>query len=87
MLEWCLPLIRLINCLPLFTLPTSQGLGTSTAKEGKEYFRDLDKNRKKFAWETEEDGEAIEMAFSKKKIDARKSWLRNFEVRGGCLIG
>ncbi|MCO5587675.1 hypothetical protein L7F22_041626 [Adiantum nelumboides] len=56
-----------------------KGLGTSTAKEGKEYFRDLDKNKKDFAWETEEDGEAIEMAFSKKKIDARKSWLRNFE--------
>eukprot|EP00250_Pteridium_aquilinum_P019523 c24465_g1_i1 orf=369-4922(-) len=56
-----------------------KGLGTSTAKEGKEYFRDLEKNKKDFSWETEEDGDAIEMAFSKKKIDARKNWLRNYE--------
>ncbi|KAH7306210.1 hypothetical protein KP509_22G002000 [Ceratopteris richardii] len=56
-----------------------KGLGTSTAKEGKEYFRDIEKNKKDFAWEGDEDGDAIEMAFSKKKIDARKNWLRNFE--------
>ncbi|XP_028094723.1 DNA topoisomerase 2-like [Camellia sinensis] len=27
----------------------------------------------------EQDGEAIELAFSKKKIEARKNWLRQFE--------
>ncbi|KAI5070065.1 hypothetical protein GOP47_0014408 [Adiantum capillus-veneris] len=56
-----------------------KGLGTSTSKEGKEYFRDLDKNKKEFIWEGVEDREAIEMAFSKKKVEARKHWLHDFE--------
>ncbi|KAM3733934.1 hypothetical protein ACB098_11G175300 [Castanea mollissima] len=56
-----------------------KGLGTSTSKEGREYFADLEKHRKDFIWEDEQDGEAIELAFSKKKIEERKSWLRQFE--------
>ncbi|KAK9283698.1 hypothetical protein L1049_011948 [Liquidambar formosana] len=56
-----------------------KGLGTSTSKEGKEYFRDLVKHKKDFIWVDEQDGEAIELAFSKKKIEARKNWLRHFE--------
>jgi hypothetical protein len=44
-----------------------QGLGTSTSKEGKEYFRELIRHKKDFKWESEMDGDAIEMAFSKKK--------------------
>ncbi|KAI8555902.1 hypothetical protein RHMOL_Rhmol05G0211000 [Rhododendron molle] len=30
-------------------------------------------------WEDEQDGKAIELAFNKKKIEARKNWLRHFE--------
>ncbi|KAF8396139.1 hypothetical protein HHK36_017752 [Tetracentron sinense] len=56
-----------------------KGLGTSTSKEGKEYFRDLEKHKKDFVWVDEKDGDAIELAFSKKKIEARKNWLRQFE--------
>ncbi|CAM8927292.1 unnamed protein product [Rhodiola kirilowii] len=56
-----------------------KGLGTSTSKEGKEYFSDLDKHKKDFVWSDDQDGEAIELAFSKKKIEARKNWLRQFE--------
>ncbi|KAK6933820.1 DNA topoisomerase, type IIA, domain A [Dillenia turbinata] len=56
-----------------------KGLGTSTSKEGKEYFNDLGKHKKDFVWKDEQDGEAIELAFSKKKIEARKNWLRQFE--------
>nr|DAD42399.1 TPA_asm: hypothetical protein HUJ06_000629 [Nelumbo nucifera] len=56
-----------------------KGLGTSTSKEGKEYFKDLDMHKKDFIWINEQDGDAIELAFSKKKIEARKNWLRNFE--------
>ncbi|KAH0448872.1 hypothetical protein IEQ34_022672 [Dendrobium chrysotoxum] len=56
-----------------------KGLGTSTSKEGKEYFQDLQKHKKDFVWFDEQDGEAIELAFSKKKIEARKNWLRQFE--------
>lgn len=36
---------------------------------------------KEFVWEDEQDGDLIELAFSKKKIDARKNWLRQFEVK------
>lgn len=57
-----------------------QGLGTSTSQEGKEYFRNLQLHKKNFFWADDRDGEAIELAFSKKKIEARKNWLRQFEV-------
>ncbi|XP_038982287.1 DNA topoisomerase 2 [Phoenix dactylifera] len=57
-----------------------KGLGTSTSKEGKEYFHDIDKHKKDFIWVDDQDGDAIELAFSKKKIEARKNWLRHFET-------
>lgn len=56
-------------------------MGTSTSKEGREYFQNLAKHKKDFAWVNEQDGEAIELAFSKKKIEERKNWLRGFVVR------
>ncbi|XP_061355675.1 DNA topoisomerase 2-like [Gastrolobium bilobum] len=56
-----------------------KGLGTSTPQEGREYFGDLDKHQKDFVWEDDQDGNAIEMAFSKKKAEDRKTWIRNFE--------
>ncbi|KAH6759755.1 topoisomerase II [Perilla frutescens var. frutescens] len=62
-----------------WTIKYYKGLGTSTNEEAKEYFRDLVKHRKDFVWASDEDGEAIELAFSKKKIEARKNWLRQFE--------
>ena len=54
-------------------------MGTSTPQEGREYFQDLDKHKKDFVWDDEQDGGAIEMAFSKKKAEDRKIWIRNFE--------
>ncbi|XXG56492.1 hypothetical protein AAC387_Pa03g3885 [Persea americana] len=56
-----------------------KGLGTSTSEEGKMYFKDIKNHMKEFVWEDEQDGDLIELAFSKKKIDARKNWLRQFE--------
>ncbi|XP_038905935.1 DNA topoisomerase 2 [Benincasa hispida] len=56
-----------------------KGLGTSTSKEGREYFEQLTKHKKDFIWQDDNDGEAIELAFSKKKIEDRKNWLRQFE--------
>ncbi|XP_027343059.1 DNA topoisomerase 2 [Abrus precatorius] len=60
-----------------------KGLGTSTPQEGREYFRDLNKHKKDFVWEDDQDGSAIELAFSKKKAEDRKTWIRNFEP-GTC---
>ncbi|WZN62119.1 DNA topoisomerase II [Chloropicon roscoffensis] len=56
-----------------------KGLGTSTAKEAKEYFADLQKNTKNFTYECEDDGRLIEMVFSKKHVDDRKRWLNSFQ--------
>lgn len=55
-----------------------KGLGTSTADEARQYFAALGHHRKEFVWEGDEDGQAIEMAFSKKKVEERKDWLRAF---------
>ncbi|XP_059649125.1 DNA topoisomerase 2 [Cornus florida] len=62
-----------------WTIKYYKGLGTSTSKEGQQYFTALEKHRKDFIWVDEKDGDAIELAFSKKKIEARKNWLRQFE--------
>lgn len=55
-----------------------KGLGTSTAQEAKQYFASLAHHRKRFVWGGAEDGAALEMAFSKKKVEERKDWLRAF---------
>ncbi|RAH47239.1 DNA topoisomerase 2 [Aspergillus brunneoviolaceus CBS 621.78] len=56
-----------------------KGLGTSTTEDAQVYFRDLDRHLKEF--HTLQDNEAglIELAFSKKKADERKEWLRQFK--------
>eukprot|EP00803_Ostreobium_quekettii_P008948 evm.model.scf_153.13 EVM.evm.TU.scf_153.13 scf_153:119338-130787(-) len=56
-----------------------KGLGTSTSKQAKEYFAALDENRKDFLWTGDEDDAAIEMAFSKKKVEERKQWLQGYQ--------
>lgn len=40
-----------------------------------------------FATVEQGDKELIELAFSKKKADERKEWLRQFKVRLYCDIG
>ncbi|CAE8645699.1 unnamed protein product, partial [Polarella glacialis] len=56
-----------------------KGLGTSTAKEAKEYFRDLEQHELKFKWQDKEDDEAIDLAFNKKRADDRKDWINAYE--------
>ncbi|KAL0984286.1 hypothetical protein UPYG_G00139470 [Umbra pygmaea] len=57
-----------------------KGLGTSTSKEAKEYFTDMQRHRVPFKYTGPQDDEAISLAFSKKKIEERKEWLTNFMV-------
>jgi len=53
-----------------------KGLGTSSNKEAKEYFQDIDKHRIKFKHSGDVScDQAIELAFSKKEVDNRKKWL------------
>ncbi|KAI3875654.1 hypothetical protein MKX03_035024 [Papaver bracteatum] len=56
-----------------------KGLGTSTSKEGKQYFLDLGKHKKDFVWVDRHDGEAIQLAFGKDKIEERKNWIKEYE--------
>jgi DNA topoisomerase-2 len=56
-----------------------KGLGTSSAKEAKEYFSNLDKNEIDFVWESDACGDAIDMAFRKKRVEDRKRWLLGFK--------
>uniref|UniRef100_A0A182MCQ8 DNA topoisomerase 2 n=1 Tax=Anopheles culicifacies TaxID=139723 RepID=A0A182MCQ8_9DIPT len=52
-----------------------KGLGTSTSKEAKEYFQNMERHRILFRYEDTGDDDAILLAFSKKAIEQRKDWL------------
>jgi DNA topoisomerase II len=65
------------------SMSDTKGLGTSTAADAKIYFNDLDKHLKEFHAMRDGDKELIELAFSKKKADDRKEWLRSYTVT--CL--
>jgi DNA topoisomerase-2 len=56
-----------------------KGLGTSTAAEAKEYFTDMDTSKIDFSYSDQACDEAIDLAFSKKQVDARKRWLTEFK--------
>jgi hypothetical protein len=58
-----------------------QGLGTSDDKDAKDYFSNMPTHMIPFAKLRTDDRVLIEMAFSKKKVEDRKEWLRNFTVR------
>lgn len=64
---------------PNYTFKYYKGLGTSTAKDAVEYFKNLPLHVKNFCPMTDEDKESIELAFSKKKVDSRKTWLLGLE--------
>ena len=56
-----------------------KGLGTSTSKEAKEYFSEINKLRLNFKYINNEDDKSIELGFSKDEAEARKNWLLNFD--------
>ncbi|XP_075224764.1 DNA topoisomerase 2 isoform X2 [Lycorma delicatula] len=55
-----------------------KGLGTSTSKEAKEYFSNMDRHRIRFKYSGEDCDKSVVMAFSRKMVDARKKWLTNW---------
>lgn len=57
-----------------------QGLGTSDDADARDYFSHMAKHMIPFAPTQNGDRELIELAFSKKKADDRKEWLRQFKV-------
>ena len=62
--------------------PLRLGLGTSTSKEAKEYFADMERHKIKFKYSGADDDNAITLAFSKKKVDERKDWLSQWMEEG-----
>tara|TARA_B100000405_G_scaffold298980_1_gene256639 strand:+ start:204 stop:1778 length:1575 start_codon:yes stop_codon:yes gene_type:complete len=54
-----------------------KGLGTSTAKEAKEYFREM--NTMQYDYEAEQTDARLELAFNKSKADERKIWIGNYD--------
>ena len=54
-----------------------KGLGTSTSKEAKEYFKDM--NVLTYDYEEDKTNDSIELAFNKKKADERKTWISNYD--------
>ena len=58
-----------------YTVKYYKGLGTSTANESKEYFRNLKLNT---YVSNENTDSSINLAFNKKQADDRKEWLKQF---------
>jgi DNA topoisomerase-2 len=56
-----------------------KGLGTSTPKEAKEYFAALGEHEIAFERQDAADDVAIDLAFNRKKADARKDWLTTYD--------
>jgi len=55
-------------------------LGTSKDEDGEKYFQAMEKHMIPFATMEDQDRNLIDLAFSKKKADDRKEWLREFIV-------
>uniref|UniRef100_K3WUW3 DNA topoisomerase 2 n=1 Tax=Globisporangium ultimum (strain ATCC 200006 / CBS 805.95 / DAOM BR144) TaxID=431595 RepID=K3WUW3_GLOUD len=63
--------------LKQYSIKYYKGLGTSTSAEGREYFQDLDNHIVDFQWTGDQDGDALDMVFSKSRAGDRKEWLLN----------
>jgi DNA topoisomerase-2 len=55
-----------------------KGLGSSDNEDAQVYFKNLDAHLKEFDVMKPEEADMFDLAFSKKKADARKEWLGNF---------
>ena len=53
-----------------------KGLGTSTAQEAKEYFKNL--KVLNYSIKSNDDSKALELAFKKSEADQRKDWIREY---------
>jgi DNA topoisomerase-2 len=55
-----------------------KGLGTSTSKEAKEYFREFEQSKVQYDY-SDEDNSAVNLAFNKALTDQRKAWLGGYD--------
>jgi DNA topoisomerase-2 len=61
-----------------WTVKYYKGLGTSTPQEAREWFKDL--FDMKYEWDEKSD-DSLCLAFSKKRADDRKEWLKTYDAR------
>nr|QFG73584.1 MAG: DNA gyrase/topoisomerase IV, subunit A [Megaviridae environmental sample] len=66
------------NKTNLWKIKYYKGLGTSTAKEAREYFDDIWSKLQEYTW-GEHDENAITLAFSKDRANDRKTWLMGYD--------
>jgi DNA topoisomerase II len=52
-----------------------KGLGTSTPAEAKEYFRNFDNHHRPFVWNSDADGELLDMVFDRERASDRRQWI------------
>jgi DNA topoisomerase-2 len=62
-----------------YTIKYYKGLGTSTSKEAKEYFIDIENKLIKYICDDKNTDNVMELAFDKKKADQRKKWLMEYD--------
>lgn len=72
--QWRDEVPRTVRWVPKYL----KGLGSSSADDAREYFQDLDRHLKEFHALQQEDKQLIDLAFSKKRADDRKQWLKGF---------
>lgn len=58
-----------------WTIKYYKGLGTSSAKESRDYFKELKNHLIPIRWDNDSNKEYIDMIFNKKRPDDRKAWL------------
>lgn len=62
-----------------YSIKYYKGLGTSTAKEAKEYFNNIRMHKIQFSYTGKADDEAIDLAFNKKLAEKRREWLASVD--------
>jgi DNA topoisomerase II len=66
-----------IDALKKWKIKYYKGLGTSTPAEAKEYFVAFDHHVRPFSWNSDLDGELLDMAFDKDRAADRREWILN----------
>lgn len=57
-----------------------KGLGTSGAKEGREYFENIERHRIEFIEDGPDDVDRVKMAFARDRVEERKEWITAFST-------
>ena len=68
---------HIVNPAPWY-IKNFKGLGTSTSADARQYFSNIDFHLKKFEPLDDQDQASLDLAFSKKRADDRKTWIADY---------